>query len=399
MTYRIAFYLDCDFLSGAERQAVNNANFLHSSGWQVTIFHRGIPELVAMRKDGRLKVPKIQQVHSLEDKVSLRKVPGMLRPLLELMVCFQAYSSVRKSLGGTRCDILHVNNGGFPGSPGSLGAAIAGGKLGIKTFMTVNNLAIRRPPIFLLARWMPKSLKQSVSRWVTGSTAAAEQLAASLSLAPELISVIPNGAVAPACICDDNSYDIHLRGMLDSRDLILSVGHLEPRKGHLGLLEIAQNLMKIPQTSADSWVIGIEGQGPLESDLKKEIVARGLQDKVLLLGRTECLGHLYASARLLCHLSLDLEDLPNVISEAMSFNLPVVAFDVGGISDQVRHGKTGFLYKRGDYSNASLGVAKILSDERVHRTMSTNAALRYQTIFSPSNALRHYASLYGLTEA
>lgn len=399
MKNQVVFYLDCGFLSGAEKQALNNANFLQEAGWQVTILHRGIPELSSMISNGRLQVHAIQKVKSLEDKVTLSKVPRVIRPLIELFICLEVYVAVRRILEVIECDIFHVNNGGLPGSAGSLGAAIAGGRSGVKTFMTVNNLAIRRPPLFLLAPWLPSLLKSSVNRWVTGSTAAARELTESLSLTPERTVVIANGSIPPPCSCEDASYGKELFKLLDSRALILSVGHLESRKGHLGLLEVAHNLLDFPGVKPDSWVIGIEGEGPMEGQLRKEIAVRGLGNKVRLLGRTECLWHLYASATVLCHLSLDFEDLPNVISEAMSFKVPVVAFDVGGIVDQVRHGETGFLLRPGDYKNAAVGVGKILRDGSVHRTLGNNAARHYQAHLNPSNALKQYASLYGLTGA
>lgn len=260
--------------------------------------------------------------------------------------------------------------------------------------MTVNNLAVRHPPLFLLAPYLLPILRRNVSRWITGSAAAAQQLQAALRLPASSVSVIANGVDAPNCKCIEDSFRFAWENNIEGRQLVLSVGHLEARKGHRGLLEVAQYLAHDPRVPENSWVIGIEGLGPLHSSLQKEIIGRGLQDKVVLLGRVPCLYHLYLRARVLCHLSLSFEDLPNVISEAMSLGIPVVAFRVGGTPEQIKHSSTGFLHEIGNYAGVANSLTRLLTDQDLAMKMSKASSARYFLKFRRSIALDNYASLY-----
>jgi len=61
----------------------------------------------------------------------------------------------------------------------------------------------------------------------------------------------------------------------------------------------------------------------------------------------ERLGLWYAAADLLLFPSLS-DNLPITIQEAMAAGTPVVAFDVGGVPELVRHDHTGWLAAAGD---------------------------------------------------
>ena len=56
------------------------------------------------------------------------------------------------------------------------------------------------------------------------------------------------------------------------------------------------------------------------------------------------------------------EGFPNVILEALCMGIPVVASDVGGVSDIVYEGKTGFLVDSGDVAAIVRGIGNYLSD-------------------------------------
>jgi len=61
------------------------------------------------------------------------------------------------------------------------------------------------------------------------------------------------------------------------------------------------------------------------------------------------------------------EGSPNTILESLSFGLPVVATNVGGVSELVEHGENGFLVPSGDLDGL-VQYCKILIDDSVLRT-------------------------------
>ena len=50
-------------------------------------------------------------------------------------------------------------------------------------------------------------------------------------------------------------------------------------------------------------------------------------------------------------LASDEEGFSNAILEYMSYKLPVIATDVGGNSEAINHGYTGYIVRKGDYKN------------------------------------------------
>ncbi|MGO9028309.1 MAG: glycosyltransferase family 4 protein [Acidimicrobiales bacterium] len=57
----------------------------------------------------------------------------------------------------------------------------------------------------------------------------------------------------------------------------------------------------------------------------------------------------------------DTESLPRTIIEAMAFEVPVLASDVGGVSEIVRQGETGLLHRPGDVADLARGLDRLLS--------------------------------------
>ena len=88
----------------------------------------------------------------------------------------------------------------------------------------------------------------------------------------------------------------------------------------------------------------IVGDGPLAEALREQVQREGLGAKVELAGAVphERVMELMRASRCLVLVS-QREGLPNVIREAMSCGLPVVATDVGSVSDVVHHEQTGLL--------------------------------------------------------
>lgn len=67
------------------------------------------------------------------------------------------------------------------------------------------------------------------------------------------------------------------------------------------------------------------------------------------------------------------DNLPNCAVEAHACGTPVVAFDIGGLPDIVRHGKTGYLAKAFDSEDLARGVQWVLNDAERARLLSAQS--------------------------
>jgi glycosyltransferase involved in cell wall biosynthesis len=95
------------------------------------------------------------------------------------------------------------------------------------------------------------------------------------------------------------------------------------------------------------------------------------------------IANLYRAADLFLMTSRQ-ENLPNMVSEAMSCGLPCVAFAVGGIPEQIMHRENGCLVEAYDTNAMSAEITWLLSDEDKRRTFGHKAR---------EYALEHYSFL------
>ncbi len=91
----------------------------------------------------------------------------------------------------------------------------------------------------------------------------------------------------------------------------------------------------------------IVGDGELKKELLGYAESRGLKDAILFCGWRRDMEKVYCASDIIALTSLN-EGTPVSLIEALASGIPVVATDVGGVSDVVRHDETGFLVSAGD---------------------------------------------------
>ena len=126
---------------------------------------------------------------------------------------------------------------------------------------------------------------------------------------------------------------------------ILFAGRLVVKKG---LPILFQAIASLIHGSLTRTHLTIVGEGPMEPELKNLADALDINDSITWKGRVQQteLPALFRTATCICVPSIvtkdgDQDGIPNVITEAMAAGLPVVASQVGGISEVVTE-KTGW---------------------------------------------------------
>ncbi len=111
--------------------------------------------------------------------------------------------------------------------------------------------------------------------------------------------------------------------------VIVSAGHLIPRKGHDLVIDA---LGKIPDAT-----LLIAGDGAARMQLERQAKRAGLAARVRFLGAVapEKMPEVYRAADILV-LASSREGWPNVLLEAMACGAPCVATDVGGVGEVIR---------------------------------------------------------------
>lgn len=113
----------------------------------------------------------------------------------------------------------------------------------------------------------------------------------------------------------------------------------------------------------------IIGTGPEENELRQ--MAKGLKiDFTGEIAPAKMLEQM-SQGRILVLPSLT-EGFPNVILEAMSIGMPVIATKAGGIPDIIEHGKTGFLIESRDAGQIKKYIELLMNDRELYAAMSRN---------------------------
>jgi glycosyltransferase involved in cell wall biosynthesis len=88
------------------------------------------------------------------------------------------------------------------------------------------------------------------------------------------------------------------------------------------------------------------------------------------------------------------DNLPNVGIEAISCATPVVAFDVCGLPDIVRHRETGYLAEAFDPEDFARGLIWMFEDKQRHEQLCINARQDAVERFSYAVIAKKYSDLY-----
>ena len=142
--------------------------------------------------------------------------------------------------------------------------------------------------------------------------------------------------------------------------VILSVGHLIPRKGYKTLLRA---MTKILRTESHCTLV-IVGEGFLHKKLEELGRELGLGEKLKFTGAVEdaVLPPLYAMADVFVMPSTSEGHCISIL-EAMSTGKPIVASDIPANAESVVEGRNGFLVPPGDSDALANSILKILQED------------------------------------
>jgi glycosyltransferase involved in cell wall biosynthesis len=139
-------------------------------------------------------------------------------------------------------------------------------------------------------------------------------------------------------------------------------------------------------------VFVVAGDGELRATLEGE-AQRTLGDRIRFTGWVFSLPQLYAALDIVVLTSLN-EGIPFSLIEAAASGTPVVATDVGGVTEAVVHGETGFVTPRDDAPALAREISRIVGDRALARRMGEAGRRHAETAFSPVTMADKIAGLY-----
>ncbi len=173
------------------------------------------------------------------------------------------------------------------------------------------------------------------------------------------------------------------RAEVKPKIVVLTVGRLHPRKGQLITLRALQMLAPEVRARLEYWIVAGHGRDSYEAALR-QAATQSPDLTVRFLGNLpdDELSEVYESADIFAMTSVNhghsVEGFGLVYLEAAAHGLPVVAHDVGGVSEAVADGVTGLLVPPDRPAQLAAAFEQLVFDEQLRHRLG-NAGREWAT--------------------
>ncbi len=167
------------------------------------------------------------------------------------------------------------------------------------------------------------------------------------------------------------------------------VAAFRPEKRHDIFIQAAKKLL---ETFADFSFV-LVGDGALRPEIEKQIAKLGIGDNVLLTGNVPKPETIMAGfdAKVLCSES---EVAPLTVLEAGAMAIPVIATDVGFVSELVIDGETGIIIPPNDVDALVNAILSLKNDPDKANKLGNAARERVTNLFSLEKMVQGYADFF-----
>ncbi|GHA30306.1 glycosyltransferase family 1 protein [Salinimicrobium marinum] len=224
-------------------------------------------------------------------------------------------------------------------------------------------------------------LLKRVDAIVSVSKASKDDLNKLFPFTSTITSVVPVGVEVKGFLGGD-----HFKTESQHKKKLLHIGSFTKEKNHYGLLDIFQRILN----DEPSVELHLVGEGILRDKIEQKVSQLDLKGSVHFHGEVEDPTLFLKSSDIFMLPSL-IEGLPAVVVEAMNQNLPVVAYNVGGISE-VLSNNTGYLIEKNNESSFADAVLKDL--ENSDKQKVENAFNLVSEKFRNSEIAKQFLQIY-----
>jgi glycosyltransferase involved in cell wall biosynthesis len=167
---------------------------------------------------------------------------------------------------------------------------------------------------------------------------------------------------------------------------IVMVARFSPQKNQALLLQALAGIDK-------PFELIFVGDGPTQSQAESLTHELGLEKQVKFLGARSDVEKILKDADIFV-LSTNWESFGLVLVEAMRANLPVVVSDVGGVSEVIVDGETGFLVPKSDVITMREKLTQLIANPDLRIRMGQAGRKRYETNFTIKRMLSQTSEVY-----
>jgi glycosyltransferase involved in cell wall biosynthesis len=203
------------------------------------------------------------------------------------------------------------------------------------------------------------------------------------------ITVIPNGYDQKLFHSLDKNIVRNLLGLPINKIIVLSVGNLQPVKGHIYLVEAANKILK----ERSDLLFLIIGDGVERANLEKKIKKYGIKKNFILIGAkpfNEIPNWMDACDFLV--IPSRNEAGPAVLFEALACGKPVIGTNVGILPEILKNKKLGIVVPAKNVKALVIGISQMLDNK-----WNSNYIQQYVKKFTWENIARQILEIYDKT--
>jgi len=165
--------------------------------------------------------------------------------------------------------------------------------------------------------------------------------------------------------------------------VITSVARLIPYKGHIYLIDIANELVK-KSTKFKFLIVGdtLSNYLSYEKSVKQKVKDLGLENQIKFLGFRDNVPNILKQSDLFIHPAIAPDPLPTVLFESLHNDLPSVATNLGGAIEILDDGNNGLLIPYNDPKKAANLINEYCSNTELHKKHLNNSKKNFKINFS-----------------
>lgn len=398
MGNKLLIYSDCYVYGGSERlinvilnsEVINKKYQLYFAYSNHKVYREGLqkeyqneisdfialpifPPATLRRVLGELKI-NIALKWTFEKCLRILEVTGLVF-IYNLIVQLFVLSRVKP-------DIVHINNGGFPGAESCSTMVFACVLSGIKkNVYHVNNFALETKSPF--RKIFDRKLNLFVNVFITASKDTRAALSSVRGFPLEKIKQLPN-AIKEETVTITKEQLLSSYSLKITSFVLCQVAFLSERKGQINLLKALLTIKTLHRTMYENSVLFLVGNGEDEKLLRSFANENGLLDKVVFTGfRPDSINFINA-ADVFVLPSVANEDMPLVILTAMSLGKEIVATRLAGIKEQIEDGVSGILLDPDSTTLPSALTDALVNvyENRNNRSLGSTAKLHFKEKFT-----------------
>ena len=165
--------------------------------------------------------------------------------------------------------------------------------------------------------------------------------------------------------------------------VITSVARLIPYKGHMYLIDIANELVKT-STKFKFLIVGdtLPSYVSYEKSVKQKVKDLGLENQIKFLGFRNDVSNILKQSDLFIHPAIAPDPLPTVLFESLHNDLPTVATNLGGSIEILDDGNNGLLIPNNDPIKAANLIYEYSTNIKLQKKHLENSKKNFQINFS-----------------